>query len=112
MFSKRANPIPSLGSVQNLDALFDLDVLVLFKHSPRCGVSLSAYREVARLEKARPATTVPMVSVRSERALSNYVAERTCVPHESPQVIILRAGEVVAVISHWQIDCEALADLL
>lgn len=110
--SKRVNEIPSVGSMQDLEALFIRDEIVLFKHSPTCALSLSAYREVARLQEVRPDAPVHLISVRSERALARYVAERTGIPHESPQVIILRKGEVIAAASHWQIACDSLAELL
>ena len=108
IFSKAADPIPPLGSAQDFDALFDREVLVLYKHSPTCAVSRMAHREVARLQTARPEAPIRLISVRNERALSRYVAERTGVKHESPQVILMRNGQVVAVTSQWEIDGEAL----
>lgn len=109
---QRANPIPAVSSMEDLEALFAQELLVLFKHSPTCALSLSAYREVARLQDVRPSAPVHLISVRSGRDLSRYVEQRTGVRHESPQVIILCKGEVVAAASHWQIECDALADLL
>ena len=111
LLSKPSHPVPSVGSIQDLEALLSQESLVLFKHSPTCALSVAAYREVARFREAQPEAPVHVISVRSERALARYVEERTGVPHASPQVIILRRGAVVATASHWEITSDFLAEL-
>lgn len=44
----------------------------------------------------------------ANRDISNHVAERFDVRHESPQLIILRDGKVVHHASHQSIDVEDL----
>src|SRR5438067_12555293 len=106
--SKPTDSMPSVGSMQDLEALFAQESLVLFKHSPTCALSLAAYAEVARFREAQPEAPVHVVSVRSQRDLARYVAARTGVPHASPQVIIMRRGAVVATASHWEITSDFL----
>ena len=52
------------------------------------------------------------VLVREDRPLSQAVAERTGVRHESPQVICLVGGHPAAHASHREITGEALRRML
>lgn len=51
---------------------------------------------------------VGLVIVQAARALSDEIAVRTGVEHETPQVFILRDGEVLWTASHGQISAEAV----
>lgn len=73
---------------------------ILFKSSPRCAISFFAERELADYCAGQPDTAVRVIDVVRNRDLSGYAAARTCVRHESPQLIVLRAGEVVATATH------------
>ena len=48
------------------------------------------------------------MDVRAERPLSQLIAARTGVRHESPQIIILRNGAVVWSASHGDITAGAI----
>ncbi len=50
--------------------------------------------------------------MRENRPLSLAVAERTGVPHESPQVICLVGGKAVAHASHRDVTLPALKTML
>lgn len=73
--------------------------VVLYKHSLTCPISHAAYEEMS-LMKNEPIT---MVIVQDARALSNEIAARTGLRHESPQTIILRDGKPVWHASHYDI---------
>ncbi len=81
----------------------DGDVLI-YKHSTRCGICWAAKR---RLESVN-ADQLPIyiVDVVVDRPLSNLIAERFGVHHESPQAILLRNGEAAVVRSHSSIRPE------
>jgi bacillithiol system protein YtxJ len=72
-------------------------------------VSGVAYQEVQRLVDDRPEAPVWIVDVIVQRGLSREVAERTGVAHESPQAILLVAGEVVYDASHFEVRADDLA---
>jgi len=76
---------------------------VIFKHSNSCGISARAHAQMSRLE--RP---VGLVIVQKARDVSSEIAARTGVEHETPQVFILRGGEVLWTASHGQIRAEAV----
>jgi bacillithiol system protein YtxJ len=104
--------IPEIDRHTSLDTLFDQDLLVVFKHSPACPVSWAAHRQITRFQALHPLVPVYLVSVIAERAASQQIAKRVQVRHESPQVILLRRGVVVSVLSHGEITAHQLSDML
>ena len=60
--------------------------VLLFKHSPTCGVSARALQDVERYRDAHPETTVYLIDVIRERAFSLRVAGDLQIGHASPQV--------------------------
>ena len=81
--------------------------VVLFKHDPYCGVSAAAQEELEELEGE-----IVLLDVSRQHELKRQVAERTGVRHESPQVIVLRGGEVAWAASHFKITAEAVRKAL
>jgi bacillithiol system protein YtxJ len=53
---------------------------------------------------------VALIEVQRARALSSEIATRLGVAHESPQVIVLRNGQVIWSASHFDITANAVAE--
>ncbi len=85
---------------------------LVFKFSPRC--SLSAYMWDLFLDFLGQQKHYPCwkIDVIEHREVSQEIARRTGVAHESPQVIILYRGEVVWHGAHWDIDDAAMSRVL
>lgn len=81
---------------------------VIYKHSPSCGMSRRAAREVQRFVEATPDVPVYVVDVVRDRDLSVDIATRLGVRHASPQVILVVAGAAVWDASHGGITADAL----
>ena len=108
----RATPsLPEVTTLQECERLLDQDLTIVFKHSPTCPISLFAQREVMRFRTSQPETPVYLISVRRQREIARHIAERTGVHHESPQVLVLRRGNVVGAASHDAITAELLTHL-
>lgn len=71
---------------------------ILFKHSNTCGISARAYREMANLTKP-----VGLVIVQRARVVSDEIARRWSLAHETPQVLIVRNGKLVWSASHFEV---------
>lgn len=82
---------------------------VVFKHSPGCGVSWMALRVIRAFADQHPEVPVLMLDVLAQRDLSDAIAERLGIRHESPQAIVMRAGQAVRSASHLSITVELLA---
>lgn len=91
-----------------LEAVLAAPVAVLFKHSTRCPLSARARAELtlARVDDVPFA----LVDVVAQRETSQALAERTAVPHASPQVLVLRAGQVVWHASHGRVTAAAVEE--
>ena len=92
----------------DLDLLLAAPLAVLYKHSPICPTSDTAYEEMLAF-RGRRAVPVYMVDVIHHRPLSRALAERIGVRHASPQAIILRDGVAAWHRSHYEIRAEAMA---
>jgi bacillithiol system protein YtxJ len=78
---------------------------VLLKHSTRCIVSSMA---LMRLRTCTNDADCWVLDLLRYRELSNEIAQRYDIPHQSPQIIVLQKGKVVFNASHEQIDCEKI----
>ena len=95
-----AEPEPERGGIVPLVSEHIDDQCYIYKHSTTCPVSASAGDVVRRYAWTAP---VYWVNVIEQRPLSNWVAERYGVRHESPQLLKVSNGEVVADWSHFAI---------
>jgi len=77
--------------------------VVVFKHSTTCPISAAAYEEMSRFDGE-----VALVEVQRALSLSKAIERKTGVPHESPQVLVLRKGKVVWDASHWKVKADAV----
>ena len=70
--------------------------IVIFKHSPTCGVSAQASEEIDELlERAALPLPLYVVSVRAQREVSEAITKRFGIRHESPQVLLVHRGAVL-----------------
>ncbi|RYZ23602.1 MAG: bacillithiol system redox-active protein YtxJ [Chitinophagaceae bacterium] len=78
---------------------------VIFKHSTRCSISNVAFQRVNK--SAAPAgSEFYLLDVLIHRSVSLKAAERFGVPHESPQVLVIKNGECVYDDSHLGISMQ------
>lgn len=82
---------------------------IIFKHSKTCGTSA---RGKSIMDKIARSHDVILVVVQDERDISNEIAEKLGIEHESPQLIIVKHGRVAAVLNHWHISEAAISAVL
>lgn len=102
----------SVSELDDLVARSRESPVLLFKHSLTCPISGAAFREYQRFLADRPgddATVYALIEVQNAREVSNEVARRTGVRHESPQALLLRDGAVAWHASHGSIRSASLA---
>ncbi|MDB2436531.1 bacillithiol system redox-active protein YtxJ [Schleiferiaceae bacterium] len=76
--------------------------VLIYKHSTRCSVSLFAMKRLLLLDTTQNETWV-YIDVVAQRPLSLALAEELNILHESPQLILLSEGNVLAHGSHHQV---------
>ena len=116
------NPLETLGvkeitTIQELDAALaesNSRAVFLFKHSTTCPISASAYRRVADYLQAADGGAAPvyLIKVIESRPVSNEIASRLGVRHESPQILLVKDQASVWSASHGSIDATAMRQAL
>jgi bacillithiol system protein YtxJ len=100
--------LTSLHQLEELDALLAESrqrPLLLFKHSYSCGISLEALDEIVdHLNRESLDARYAMVTVQTHRELSNAVATRLGVRHQTPQAIVVKDGRAVWSASHFRVN--------
>tara|TARA_R110002124_G_scaffold114578_1_gene270002 strand:+ start:64 stop:408 length:345 start_codon:yes stop_codon:yes gene_type:complete len=88
-------------------------ISVIYKHSPRCVVSMMAYR---RLKSEFPnfnqlEIPVYIVDVVNNRTESQSIANQFNIRHESPQLLVIKEGQCIYNASHEDVSFEPLSTL-
>ena len=107
-FSKQQNAVRinwiGLNSVDQISEIVEQSsakLQVIFKHSIRCGISSAVIKQ---LEKAWDLEEAPVdmyyLDLIRNRSVSDQVASELNIWHESPQLIVIKNGVVVAHGSH------------
>ncbi len=114
--------IGTLGTLEEWQTLWEAQkaagagALLIFKRSPVCPTSHFVEGVFQRyIEKLPEATALKIFSVDviGARPVSQKIAADTGVRHESPQALLIRAGQKVAWhASHGAVDEEALEEQL
>ena len=116
---------PDLTLLEHVDELHRLIAesesrpVLLFKHSHTCGVSMEALDELmahlnergprrSAVHGARSSPQYAMVTVQTHRAVSNAVAQKLGIRHETPQALLIRDGRVVWSASHFRVTAAAV----
>ena len=76
---------------------------VIFKHSTRCSISSMALQRLQRVSQPSDIDFY-FLDLLSYRNLSNKIAQLFKVPHESPQVLLIRDGLCIYEESHMGIS--------
>jgi len=111
------NSLTTLHDVQAVDAAIAESrerPVLLFKHSRYCGVSCEALDELqSHIESQTEAgAAYKMVTVQTHRPVSDAIAQRLGIRHETPQAILLRNGKPVWNASHFRITASQLNQAL
>ena len=114
--SKKVLPWRVLTSLNQLDEINKLSqekLVVLFKHSTRCGTSSMALRQFeSHYNFPDDSVYLYFLDLLSYREISNEIAIRFQVLHQSPQLILIKNGETVHHASHYHINAEDIAKFI
>lgn len=100
-----------LTSLEQLEAVTDeskQQPVVIFKHSTRCSISSMAFDRLQRAWDDGENVKPYYLDLIQFRDISNQIAERFGIVHQSPQVILLKDGKAVYDNSHMGISYKDL----
>lgn len=101
-----------LGQLNEISSLSSEKPVAIFKHSTRCSISRMALKQFENEFNSSDKVTLYFLDLISHRDVSNEIASRFGVAHQSPQLILIKDGKAVYNVSHNEIDAEALATKL
>lgn len=105
-----------LTQLQQLDTIITESTetpVIIFKHSTRCGISRMALKGFEGSYSIGEGDAKPYyLDLLEHRDISNEIANRFGVMHQSPQVLVIKNGAVVYNESHGDIDAQVVKEKL
>lgn len=113
---KKELPWIPLVSMDQLDAIQEQSKskpVVIFKHSTRCGISSMTFRQFESNYQV-PQDTIALyyLDLLAYRDISNEVAIRFQVLHQSPQMLIIKNVTTVHASSHYQVQAATIPQFI
>ena len=95
--------------LDEVDEISHTKPVVLFKHSTRCSISRFALKRFdAEFNYPEDKIDWYLLDLLNHRDISNEIAQRYNVQHQSPQIIVVRKGKAVFSSTHDGIDAHDL----
>lgn len=102
------NNLETISQLDELVALSQDEAVVIFKHSTRCSISRMALKQFESEFDFADRVQPYFLDLIAFREVSNEIAARFGVVHQSPQLILIKEGKAVYDVSHSDIDAGAL----
>jgi bacillithiol system protein YtxJ len=101
-------PLTDLGQLNEIITLSNEKPAVIFKHSTRCIVSRTALKQFENEYDLDNQVDAYFLDLLEHRDISNEIASRFGVYHQSPQLLLIKNGKSVYDVSHSDIDAGEL----
>lgn len=105
-------PLTSMGQLDEIVASSNQKPVVIFKHSTRCSISRMALKQFENEFDLDDTVDVYFLDLLEHRDISNEIASRFGVYHQSPQLLLIKGGKSVYDVSHSAIDAVELNEKL
>lgn len=100
--------LTDLGQLNEIVDLSNEKAVLIFKHSTRCSISRFALKQFENEFDLEEKITPYFLDLLNHRDVSNEVANRFEVFHQSPQIVLIRNGKAIFSTSHSDIDAKFL----
>lgn len=97
-------PLTDLGQLNEIMELSHQQPVVIFKHSTRCSISRMALKQFENEFDLEGSVTPYFLDLLNHRDISQEIATRFDVYHQSPQLLLIKEGKSVYDASHSDID--------
>ena len=102
-------PLTDVGQLNEISQLSNEKPVVIFKHSTRCSISRMALKQFENeYDLSDNEVTTYFLDLIAFRDISNEIASRFNVVHQSPQLLLIVGGKSVYDVSHSAIDADEL----
>jgi bacillithiol system protein YtxJ len=100
--------LTDLGQLNEIMDLSHEQPVAIFKHSTRCSISRMALKQFENEFDLEGSVTPYFLDLLNHRDISNEIATRFEVYHQSPQLLLIKEGKSVYDASHSDIDAVEL----
>jgi len=97
------NIISDISQIDECVEASKQNTVVIFKHSTRCGTSRAVLKAFEKQTKPLQFVKFYFLDLIKYRDISNKIASDFNVNHQSPQLIVLKEGKVIAHDSHYSV---------
>lgn len=109
-------PWIQLTKIETLDEIAEISkkqTVAILKHSTSCGISRMVLRQFEQSYDLKDEQIkLYFLDLLAHRDISNKIASRFNVPHQSPQMLVIKDGKVVFDASHSSIQSEKLNEFI
>ena len=102
------NQLTDLAQLNEIIIISNEKPVAIFKHSTRCSISRMALKQFENEFNSSDKVTPYFLDLIAHRDISNEIATRFGVHHQSPQLILIKEGKAIYNVSHSDIDAEEL----
>lgn len=100
--------LTDVNQLKEIAALSNETPILIFKHSTRCGISRMVLKQFENEFSPDTKVTPYFLDLLEHRDVSNAIAERFNVMHQSPQLLLIKDGKSIYDVSHDGIDARIL----
>ena len=100
--------LTDLGQLNEIIDLSNEKAVLIFKHSTRCSISRFALKQFENEFDLEEKITPYFLDLLNYRDVSNEIANRFDVFHQSPQILLIKNGKAIFSTSHDDIDAKFL----
>lgn len=106
------NELTNTDQLDELDKQSENQPVIIYKHSTRCSISAAALNRLERKWDPHQAASIQphFLDLLAHRDVSNEIAARYAVEHESPQLLLIRGGKCVYHTSHLGISFDEMIE--
>lgn len=101
-------PLQLMGQLDEIIALSKEKPVLIFKHSTRCSISRFALKQFENEFDFQNQIDAYFLDLLEFRAISNEIASRFGIMHQSPQLLLIKEGKVLYDASHSDIQANEL----
>ena len=97
-------PLKKIEQLEEINEISKEEIVMIFKHSTRCGISRMVIKLFEKqFDKSMSNLKVYYLDLLNYRELSDEVGYKYQILHQSPQLLVIQNGIVVADASHYEI---------
>jgi bacillithiol system protein YtxJ len=101
-----------LEEIDKLSYTSQIKGILLFKHSTRCSISSMALSRLERSLKVSDSLPLYFLDLLNYRSISQHIAERYGIAHQSPQILVIKNGKCIYDASHSGINGQDILDVI